>query len=309
MRNRKRIIFFGILMTALLLGLSACDTEKKQPAAAVKEAEAIMDKHIAGWITEDPDVLMSTFEDDFIGFDALNPGWSYDFQYAEGKARDSSYWGSIAISEGSSFVSNDGMFGVNLSKMYFALPGLGELPNVHIVAFRAGKVVFSYDYYGGAMSGTEPLPAFSPRTIEPGSDEAVKLVEEATATVKKWQKAYNERNIEEYVSCFAEDVKYVDIVKPDWRIMTKGELLTDVKSKFSSTAFKSKLSASVSSPIPDGFFVSSDGHYAAAQGTYEEAGKVSAKPMAVILEIQKGKIVKQYNFILIDRASLISENI
>lgn len=54
------------------------------------------------------------------------------------------------------------------------------------------------------------------------------------------------------------------------------------------------------SPIPDGFFISPVGHYAVVQGTYEDKGKITVKPMAVLLEIKDGKIVKHYNFMRTD---------
>jgi hypothetical protein len=213
---------------------------------------------------------------------------------------DPNYWKSIKIHEGSAVVSQDGMFAASVSRMDFMMGKIGNVPNINIVALKNGKIEYAYDYYGMVMSETEPLPVFETRMIEPDSKEAKMNIDQTTKTVKQWQKAYNEKNSVDYLSCYADNLKFVDFIKPDWQIISKEELGKDLSEKFSRSEFLSKFGPPMKSPIPDGFFISPDGHYAVVQGTYEDKGKITARPMAVILEIKDGEIVKQYNFMRTD---------
>jgi len=298
MRSKKFASVFlqMIILMSFVFSLSSCSTTKVEPDDAVKAAETFMEKYTAVWVNEDTKNMMTMYDDDFVGYDALSPGWTYNYEYAVKMNNDPSYWASVKVHQGSFVVSQDGMFAAGVTRMDFMMNKIGDVPNIHIVAIKNGEVVYAYDYYGMVMSKIETLPVFESRTIEPGSDEAKKNIDLATKIVKQWQKAYNEKNSVGYLSCYAEDLKYVDLVMPDWRVMTKDELGKDIAAKFSRTEFVSKLGPPMKSPIPDGFFISPDGHYAVSQGTYEDKGKITARPMAVLLEIKDGKIVKQYNF-------------
>jgi ketosteroid isomerase-like protein len=304
MRSGKRINISIILMLFLVLvPFSACNTTDSKSAAAVSVALSLAEKYTGAWIDKDPDTLSSLLSDDVIGFDAQEAGWSYNKQQSEEMLRDPAWWDQFQINKGTIFSSPDGKFVAVSTTMDFWGADPERVPNAHIIALKANQVVFSYDYYGGSISDTEPLPVFEPSTVEPGSAVAQKLVKRASETVRKWQKAYNDRDAEAYLSCFAEDAEYIDLTSSSWRIMTKAELTEDIASRFSRNTFESKLKASTTSPITDGFFVSADGHYAAAQGTYADKG-IKSTNMVVILEIEAGKIVKLYNFMLVDRSLL-----
>jgi len=113
--------------------------------------------------------------------------------------------------------------------------------------------------------------------------------------------AFNERDVKACLSSYAEDAKYTDVVSPAWRVLTKSELGADVETRFPKTAFES----STALPLTDGFFVSADGRYAAVQGIFKDAGTAGATlPMLVILELEDGRIVRQYNLMLADRSML-----
>jgi len=217
-KNRKTILLSIFLVACLAFSLSSCGNGKKQSDAAVKEAEALMDKYVAGWQDENSDALIPLLADDIIGFDALEKDWSFNKENAIKMVENPDWWKEIELGQKSILVSSDGKYAINMTTMTFNFWGRGTLPNAHIVALRDGKIIFSYDYYGAALSDAEPLPTFDLRTVEPGSDEATKLVNQTTATVAKWQKTYNERNAEDYLSCFAEDLKYIDAVKP-WTVL------------------------------------------------------------------------------------------
>lgn len=300
MRNMKQIKISIILMLFLILvPFSACKTADSKSAAAVSAALSLAEKYTGAWIDKDPDTLSSLLSDDVIGFDAQEAGWSYDKQQSEKMLRDPVWWDQFQINKGTIFSSPDGQFVAVSATMDFWGADPERVPNAHIIALKDNQVVFSYDYYGGSISETESLPEFEPSTVEPGSAEAQKLVKQASETVRKWQKAFNDRDAKAYLSCFAEDTEYIDLSSSKWRIMTKAELTADITTQFARSAFESKLRASTLSPIPNGFFVSYDGHYTAAQGVYADEG-IKSTNMAVILEIETGKIVKQYNFMLVD---------
>ena len=55
------------------------------------------------------------------------------------------------------------------------------------------------------------------------------------------------------------------------------------------------------------FFVSADGRFAAVQGTYADeisGGRLVDQQMLVILELRAGQIIRQYNFVAMDRSLL-----
>jgi hypothetical protein len=86
--------------------------------------------------------------------------------------------------------------------------------------------------------------------------------------------------------------------------MTKSALAADAASHFPRTEFASKLEPSLGSALQDFFFVSADGRYGAVQGNCGDTGTTGAVPMIVILELQDGKIIQQYNFVAVGRSLL-----
>lgn len=339
MKTRKTIVFF-LMMSVLFIALSACNTQTTTTtpmsvtstaassatatattsptaktaatttstitfsAAAVQSAYTLMGTFDIGWMNKDPDILSPLYGDEVKGFDAMEPNWwSYNKQAAETMLRSPEWWKQFDVHKGSRFVSQDGRFVATVTTMDFFVLDRGLLPNANVIALKDGKVVYQYDYYGSVMSKTEKLQVFEPMTIDPGSTDAQRSVGQAYDTVSKWRKAYNVRNAEAYLSCFADDAKVCDVVKPDWRTMAKSELSTSIASLFSNSAFRSKLEAPTASPITDGFFISADGRYAAVQGSYE-IQETAVSPMLVILEMKAGKIVKQYNYLFRDQNDL-----
>ncbi len=119
--------------------------------------------------------------------------------------------------------------------------------------------------------------------------------------------AYNGRDATSFLSFYAEDAKYVDVVSPRWRVMTKSRLAADVASRFPRSEFASKLEPEPGSPMAGSYFVSADGRFAAVQGTYADeiaGGTLVDQPMLVILELRAGQIIQQYNFVAMDRSLL-----
>lgn len=281
--------------------LSACNSGTSS-LAAVKETEAVLDKYYTGWYEEDGDMLSAMYADDFIGFDATAPGWSYGKEYADDMGQSASYWESVGSFTASFIVSADAGFAALVGTVTYT--GKEEVPFASVIAVKDGQIHFTYDYYGGAMGGTEPLPAVEARTADPGLDEAKEAVNLSSAAVRKWRDAFNARNLESYLSCYAEELKYVDMASPGWRILTKSGLAAEAAYQFPRSEYQSGINASSQSPLTDGFFISADGHYAVAQGTYFDTSKAGTKPMFILLELSAGKIVKQYNYLIITQTAL-----
>lgn len=293
------VVIFSLLFCFIIIG-SACNSQQRK----VEKAEAFLVKWGEAWQKEDGVALLSMFTEDIIGFDAQAPGWSYDKTFIDLVANSTAYWDSISTPQmGTSFVSPDGRFCAAVNESTID-NGKKVVPIASVYVLKDEKVDFAFDYYGGSLSETGPQFSFVPRTLDPGSDEAKKLVEMASAIVAKWRTSYNSRDTEAYLACFAGDAICVDVVEPEWRVLSKTELNADVTSRFARPSFESRIAASAQSPIPEGCFVSADGRYAAAQGNYKDKG-TKDYPMLIFLEIQNGLIVKQYNYLLLERDDLI----
>jgi BD-FAE len=281
----------GSLLEALVPG--------QDPAAATG---AVVEKLMTGWNSENPDALMPLFADERWGYDAMFPDWTIDKQQGESMLKDPDWWKNFDLQLKTYFVSADGRFAAMVGVISIPSLGLDQVPAASLYAFRNGQVNWEYDYYGGAASQTEPAPNFTQATTDPGSTEATAARADATATLKQWVAAYNGRDSEVFLSSYAETAKYVDMVSPEWRVMTKTELAADVTSHFPRAEFKSSLAPSPAStsPLVEAFFVSADGCYAAAQGSYQDTGVNPAQPVLVLLMMEDGKIAAQYNLMLTD---------
>jgi hypothetical protein len=275
----------------------------QSPAAATG---AVVEKLMTGWNTEDPDILLPLFADTRTGYDAMFPDAMIDKQQGESMLKTPDWWKNFDLQLNTYFVSADGRFAAVVGVMSMPSQGLDRVPVASLYSFKDGKVAWEYDYYGGAASQTEPAPDFAQATTDTGSTEATAARANATATLKQWVAAYNGRDAGTFLASYADTAKYVDLVGPEWRVMTKGGLKADVASHFPRPQFKSSLARSPAStsPLVDSFFVSADGRYAAAQGSYQDTGVNPAQPMLVLLKMEAGKIAAQYNFMLTDGALL-----
>ena len=138
---------------------------------------------------------------------------------------------------------------------------------------------------------------------DPASPDAQAAVAEATATLETWLAAFNGRDAEAFLAAYADGATYTDVVRPEWRVLDKTELAADVAAHFPRAEFETRLEPPAGSPV-DPFIVSADGRFAAVQGTYKDQGIDVASPIVVFLEMQDGRIVRQYNLMLVDRGLL-----
>jgi ketosteroid isomerase-like protein len=274
-------------------------TTEQDPA---QQTTALVEAFMAAWDSHDPDEISSFYADDVSSYDATAGGVPFTKDDIDGVLFGPYGRGAFDVVLTSYFVSPDGRFAATLGT-FAQQDGSGSLvsqPYVALLAFVNGKVSWVYDYYGGAPSETEAMITVTPSTAEPGSPEAQAAASATAVAVGRWLAAYNARNAESFLSSYAENIRYVDVVSPQWRVLTRDGLEEDIASHFPRSEFESQLGASEGSPI-DSFFVSGDGRYAAVQGAYHDEGTIIDKPMAVILELQGGLIVQQYNFMVMDR--------
>ena len=277
-------------------------------ADPVERTGSLVEAFSAAWDAKDPDVLSSMYADEVKSYDATEGGVPVNKAVIDSVLHGAYMQGRFDVALTSYFVSGDGRFAATLGT-FSSQDDSGNLvpqPYASLLAFENDKIVWVYDYYGGALSETEqaePMLGIPPSVIEPGSPEAQTAVAETTATIQQWLAAYNARDAGTFLSFYAEEARYVDVVSPDWRVMTKSDLAEDVASHFPRIEFESTLEPSFGSAMGS-FFVSADGRFAALQGSYKDAGMTIDRPMVVILEFLAGEIVQQYNFIAMDRALL-----
>lgn len=294
----RRITLWGSLLTVSAL-VAACGTGPTDPATRTAER---VEAFAAAWAGDDPDALSAFYADEVRSYDATAPGASFGKDTIDGVLRSQWAQDDFEAAITSYFVSPDGSFAATLGT--FVWPdrtgSLVPQPYVSLLAFEGEQLVWVYDYYGGAMPSSEPMPAIPPSTLEPGSPEAQTAIADATAAVQGWIAAYNDRDVAAFLAGYADAVRYVDVVSPDWRVLTRAQLADDVASHFARADFESRLGPSDHSPIGS-FLISVDGRLAAVEGAYEDEGTIVAEPMVVILELEGGRIVEQHNFIVMER--------
>ena len=284
-----------------------------QAARTESVVKALMTAWNNAWsASRDRRGLSSLFADDVQYYDAAAIDTVITKSDIDAMGQDPDWWKSFRVTLRSSFVSSDGRFAATLGKIAYR-DASGDLPwqpavSVHAVA--NDKIVWECDYYGGAlgMAGqTAPMPSIARSAVAPESAAAKTAITESTATISKWLSAFNGRNAASFLSFYADGARYVDVVSPRWRVMTKSRLAADVASRLPRSAFASKLEPEPGSPAGAAYFVSADGRFAAVQGTYADeiaGGTRVDEPMLVILKLRAGQIIQQYNFVAMDRSFL-----
>jgi hypothetical protein len=280
-------------------------------AAQVARTDALVKTLMATWnnawrVIEDRSKLGSLFADDVMYYDATIDGVITKSDM-DAMGQDPTWWKSFRLTLTSSFVSSDGRFAATLGRIALRdkSGGLPWQPAASVLALEDDKVAWEYDYYGGKPGQSkqvEPMLTIPPGVAAAGSTEAQAAVADATATVKQWLAAFNGRDVTTFLSFYSDGARYVDVVSPRWRIMTKRQLANVIASRFPVTEFRSELEPSTESALVSSFFVSADGRFAAVQGTYADAR--TQQPMLAVLELKDGAIVRQYNFMAVDRGLL-----
>jgi ketosteroid isomerase-like protein len=336
--DAKAAIMLALLVVLALLALAACGGSPESGSAAssttpstaaspattppaasdpaqVARTEAVVRQLMTAWnnawsAKKDRRAQSSLYADDVQYYDAAEGYALITKGDMDAMSQDPDWWKSFRVTEESSFVSADGRFAATLGTIA-ARDEMGDLPwqpQASVLAVANDKIVWECDYWGGepGVAGqTTPMPAIPSGAVAPGSPAAKTAIAEATATINKWLSAFNARDAASFLSFYAEDAKYVDVVSPKWRVVTKSQLAADVASRFARTEFQSRLEPSPGSAMDSAYFVSPDGRFAAVQGTYVDRGTpAGGLPMLIVLELEAGQIIRQYNFIAMDRSLL-----
>ncbi len=337
--DAKAAIMLALLVVLAALALAACGGSSKSgstassttpsttasPATAppavsdptqVARTESVVGALMTAWnnawsASRHRRALLSLYADDVQYYDAAAIDTVISKSDMDAMNQDPDWWKAFRLTLESSFVSADGRFAATLGRIALRDES-GDLPwqpAVSVLAVANDKIVWECDYYGGEPGRSrqvEPMLTIPRSVPAAGSSAAQSAAAEATATLKQWLAAYNDRDAASFLSFYAKDAKYVDVVSPRWRILAKSQLAADVASQFARAEFQSKLEPSPGSAMDSAFFVSADGRFAAVQGTYadEIAGRLVDQPMLVIVELRAGQIIKQYNFVAMDRSLL-----
>ena len=283
--------------------------------AQVARTESVVRALMSAWnnawsAKRDRRAQSSLYADDVQYYDAAAIDTVITKSDIDAMIQDPAWWKAFRWTLTSSFVSADGRFAATLGRIALRDES-GDLPwqpAVSVLAVANDKIVWECDYWGGepGVAGqTTPMLAVPSGALAPGSPAVLTAIAEATATIEQWLAAYNGRDAASFLASYAEKARYVDVVSPRWRTMTKSQLAAAVASLFARTEFQSKLEPSPGSPMDASFFVSADGRFAAVQGTYVDRGTPPGGfPMLIVLELRAGQIIRQYNFVAMDRSLL-----
>jgi ketosteroid isomerase-like protein len=277
-----RCVFAFALVVSLL---SAC----KNTANPVARTEKLIRAFAAAWDGRDADKLLAYYSEEVKSYDATAYGMWFDYALIDDVLHSYFLNGEIKVDISSFFVSDDGRyaatFGTYAEKD--ASGGYDPVPYVSLIRVEQDKIVWVYDYYGGTSSEALPLQEIPASASRPASSD--QAIADARSMVAGWETAYNSKDIDTFSSYYADQANYTQVVKPEWRVLAKEALLEDMTSRFSDAQFTSSVAD---------FFISADGHYAAVQGTYDDA-QVNLVPMVIILKMENGRIIEQYDYLVL----------
>jgi len=246
--------------------------------------------YAAAWAAGDPDELLSFYAKDIKSYDATAYGLTFSYFTIDDVLHGDYVNGVFDVKINSFFVSEDGRFATAVGT-FTQKNSTGKsvpLPFVELLEINEGKFVWIYDYYGGASSEALPIQELPASASQPASSNQV--ITDTKAIITEWETAYNAKDAQTFISFYSDRTKYTQVIVPQWRVFTKDTLLQDVTSRFNSEKFASRL---------DRFFVSADGHFVAVQGTYTDA-KAFEIPMVILLELENGKIIEQYDYLVLE---------
>ena len=160
-----------------------------------------------------------------------------------------------------------------------------SVPSMSLLEIDDGQVVWEYDYYAGGMSENYPMPGI------PLAASEVLASEDEIAQIKdmlsSWVSANNEQDIESIETFYAENASSLIMCKPEWIVQNKSQMKINFAERFADETLTMTLVDT---------FVSANGQYAVVQGELEIVDK-QPQPFVMLIEIEGGKIVKQYIYL------------
>lgn len=124
----------------------------------------------------------------------------------------------------------------------------------------------------------------------PAISDSPESAEATNKLVQGWMDAYQEKDVEEFMSYYDEDMQYLNVVIKDFGTVTFDGLSKSIRNDLldddSGWEFVS-------------FFVDSNGNFAVIEGMYYELNRSDKQvsiPIAIVLEIRNGKIIRQTDY-------------
>ena len=254
----------------------------------VDETVALVKAFVAAWDARDPDALLAFYAHDVRSYDANSGGQFMDYLTLDDVLHHDLVNGVFTVKFSSFFVSDNGRFGVMVGAFTQKVTdNTVTRPYVSLLEFKLGKIIRVIDYYGGESAKGLPMQVIPASASQPASSS--QAVTDVKTMVADWETAYNNKNAQSLLAFYAEGAQWTQVTSPEWRIFTKATLNQEVRSSFGNPKFTSGLSS---------FVVSADGRFAAVQGMYAD-DKNAQTPMIIILEIDNGKIVQQYDYLVL----------
>ena len=286
----KRLENIALTLLLVTLLLTACKQQSINVNDPVYKTGELLKGFASAWSDRDGDKLLSYYSKSVKSYDATSQGLYYDYTAIASVLHWDIPNGVFDVKILSFFVSDDGRFAATVGT-FGELKGTeyDSIPYVSLLEISEGQIVWAYDYYGGILSDVHPLQEIPESANKPASSG--KVIAETRMTITDWEAAYNNQDAQTLISLYADRATCTDVVGPEWRVLTKDSLLQDLEDQFQSEEFASSL---------DNFFVSANGRFAAVQGVYADAN-VTKRPMVILLEVDKGKVVEQYNYLFYKR--------
>jgi hypothetical protein len=254
----------------------------------ILETEKLMKGFAAAWAAHASDELLSYYSQNVKSYDATAYGQISNYSEINHVLHGAYLNGAFDVKIVSFFVSEDGRFAATVGT-FAEKDSSGRFfpkPYVSLLKVDQSKIVWVYDYYGGSASKIFPPQEIPDTANQPAS--STQIVPETKTIVTEWEKAYNGKDSQAFISFYADEAKYIQVIAPEWHVFTKDKLSQEMTSKFRSENFDSKL---------NDFFISADGHFVAVQGIYTDA-KASEMPMVILMKIENGKITEQYDYLV-----------
>lgn len=260
-------------------------TRTRRPILAT---DKLIEGFAAAWAAHNPDELISYYSEDVKSYDATSGGVYYDYLTINDVLHHDYVNGAFDVRISSFFVSDDDRFAATVGT-FAQKDSSGKMltiPYVSLLEISAGQIVWVYDYYGGSSSKALPLQTIPASANQPAA--SIQVLNGARAMITDWETAYNSKDTQVFMSFYADQAKYTQVIDPDWLVFSKDMLLTDITSKFSSEKFLSRL---------ENFFISKDGRFVAVQGSYDDA-KTMDTPLVILLVVENGKIMEQWDYLV-----------
>lgn len=245
-----------------------------------------MEGFCAAWASQNPDQLLPYYSKAVEAFDAEDYGTTY--HYSTVNHALSTYFknGDFYVITNSFFITDDGHYSAVIG-IFFEKDGdkYNSVPAMSLLEINGSQVIWEYDYYAGCISKKYPLPEIHISASETSVSE--NEITNLKSKLSNWVSANNGKDLDSISSYYAENASCITMIRPDWLVQTRSQMLNNLEKKFADENFNTFL---------ENVFISPNGQYAAVQGEYKIDDK-QPQPIIMLLEIENKVIVRQYLYV------------